>query len=164
MSVIYIQALPGSGKSTFVRTNHDHFMGYVLMDGDVLFKLVYNIDLTPQSYATKLQKENLRQLKDRIEELDRLDEDYLILSNYLIPGIEPNIRIGYSPDDYIKHLKEFTGRNDLLEKFKEAELRGWAYSYTQKNKSITTVLLKPGEFISKKIKEIPNLIQWRKIH
>lgn len=56
-------------------------------------------------------------------------------------GLQPDIVVGYSPDDYIKHIK-LCGRVDLLRNNSEKVLREWAASLDEK-----AIRLKPGTFL-----------------
>lgn len=144
-----VHAIPGSGKT--YATRHAGASGW-LLDSDELFAATFGVK------ATKAAMDEVFANRDSLETLKRRygtfgqDSRYILLSNVNPDslGATTALRVAYAPDDYVPHLRP-CGRTDLIEKFGEDALRGWAIDHgklSTRPNAPRTFWLKPGQFLS----------------
>lgn len=131
-----IRALPSTGKSYFANSRSD-----VVDTDDIVSDLVGEV--SPDSLKRIFSNDKLlAQLVDAVS--DALKTGHVVTNLYLDDtGLRTDVTVGYSPDDYIEHIK-IAKRTDLLEGFGEEKLRSWAADAVKAG----AILLRPDQFLS----------------
>lgn len=113
-----IRAIPSAGKSHLAN----------------LDRKITDVDALIESFGFKGHFDDLLKSKSAGAFFDacrKADEEGTLLVHFEPTSFrlrEPDLRVAYKPDDYIKHIR-WCGRLDLIDKFGEDVLRSWASDY-----------------------------------
>lgn len=136
-----IQCPPASGKTYLVARNPGAYI-----DSDALLSAVMGVKSSKATYdALRKRPSAVALLRHLMVEASK---KAVVLTNFTLPGLPITAMYGYTPDDYIEHIR-IANRTGLLEKFSEDELRSWMRNYAARYDDVH--LLKAGEFIAGRV-------------